>query len=177
MQDNEKNSLQSGALNPERDIKALAVAEKLYEEFRNRNKFDNCRHIANHTGFSIEQIIIIRDYIFENCHWRRDGRFARLDPNYAMAESWRRLSEVDGVHIEPHNMLMLQHELYEIDILLRNPKYSITMAHEIAEQKYNYSEASKKYYEQLFSRPKREESDSKNSATTETKLQDINAFL
>ena len=173
MQDS-KNFLQSGAWNPERDIKSLDVAENLYEQFRNRNKFNNCRHIANHTGFSIEQIVIVRDYIFENCHWRRDGRFARFDPNYAMAESWRRLSEVDGVHIEPHDILMLQHELYEIDILLHNPKYSVTMAHEIAEQKYNYSEASKEYYEKLFSKQK--EKTSNASTIIKTEMQSMNVF-
>ncbi len=37
--------------------------------------------------------MIVRDYIFENCHWRRNGRFRTFDPDYAMAESWGRLTE------------------------------------------------------------------------------------
>lgn len=174
MSDSEKFILQSGALNPDKDIKASRVAERLYEQFRNRNRFDDCNHVADHTRFSLEQLVFIRDYIFENCHWLSDGRFTRFDPDYAMAESWRRLSEVSGVHIEPHDVLMLEHELYEIKLLLFNSGYSVTMAHEIAEQKYNYSEASKEYYEKLFSKQKKKTSN--DLTITETKMQNMNAF-
>ncbi len=76
-------------------------------------------------------------------------------------------------HIEPHDVLMLQHELYEITILLQNPDYSVTTAHEIAEQEYNYSEASRKYYDKIFSKKK------KTSDTDASSLdaKPVNAFL
>lgn len=172
MQENhEMSTLQSGASNPENDLRSLKKAKNLYEQFRNINKFENCGRIANHTRFSIEQLIIIRDYIFENCHWRRDGKFERFDPNYEMAESWRRLSEKSGIHIKPHDVLMLEHELYEIEILLHHSDYSVTMAHEIAEQKYNYAKASKEYYDKIFSKQRKEGSVNNNLTDREKKSQ------
>lgn len=41
---------------------------------------------------------------------------------------------------------MLMHELYEINLLLNNPELTQRDAHFMAEKKYNYSLACKKYY-------------------------------
>lgn len=173
MQNDEKNFLQSGAHDPEKDIRSLKIAKDLYEQYSKRNKFIDCAKIANRTNFSIEQIMIVRDYIFENCHWRRDGRFRTFDPDYAMAESWGRLIEKNFAHIEPHDVLMLQHELYEITILLQNPDYSVTTAHEIAEQEYNYSKASREYYAKIFSKKKK----TSNTDASSLDAKPVNAFL
>ena len=63
-----------------------------------------------------------------------------------MASSWFRLSEKSGKNIKQHDRIMLMHELYEINLLLNNPELTQRDAHFMAEKKYNYSLACKKYY-------------------------------
>lgn len=141
----------SGALNPEKDPRVNAVAVKMYEQFRNR-KFDYV-NVARNTGFSVEQMVIVKNYVFMDCHEFNNG-YTLFTASYEMAQSWQRLSEKTPDRILAHDILMLQHELYEIQLLLANNGMSQQEAHTLAAKKYNYSAASRKYYRDLFNKPK-----------------------
>lgn len=83
-------------------------------------------------------------YLFMQEHILPTG-IHRFDPDLPIAQSWMRLSEKKGRNILPHDRLLLQHELYEIDLQLRNG-LGQKQAHDIAEQSFNYAEECKKYY-------------------------------
>lgn len=118
-------------------------AEKMYNEIRQR-RLDYI-NVAKNTGFSIEQAQIIKNYIFKDWHMIND-KLMRFSPSYEMAESWRRLSQRKGAIIYEHDILLLWHELTEIDLLIRNSNWTQQKAHTVASSTYNYKEASDKFY-------------------------------
>lgn len=132
----------SGGLNPYSNA-ASEHAFMMYESIRHRRT--DCEYVARNTNFSIEQMQIIKNYIFHDSHVLSYG-FERFYPDYSIAESWRRLSAKKAVDIKPHDILLLWHELTEIDVLIHHTGISHNEAHSIAEKKYNYSLASKQYY-------------------------------
>lgn len=118
---------------------------KMYEQIRNRRT--DYLIVAKNTGYSIEQIQIVKNYLFKDYHYLNGSTMtARFDVSYEIAESWRRLSERKGRNIQPHDMLLLQHELYEIQLLLNNPRMSQNTAHNMASKKYPYDVESEKFY-------------------------------
>lgn len=133
-----------GALNPMCD-RAIKHARAYYESIRNRDYPIDILYIAKNTNFTIEQVSLIRDYIFTGYHLLSTG-FSRFEPCYEMAESWRRLSSKDGKYYE-HDALMLFHELYEIALVHNGT--SQAKAHELASQQYDYQTASDTFYSQL----------------------------
>ena len=124
---------------------ASDIAAILYEQFRRRN---DCFTVANNSGFTIEQIQLVKYYVFFEKHYNRRNKFVPFEPSYDMAESWRRLSEKSGKNIKPHDILLLKHELLEIAILTQC-NISQMEAHEIANRKYNYQQAADAYYMSL----------------------------
>lgn len=122
---------------------AWIEAKKEYEAIRKRNT--DIMNICRHTRFSFEQISIVKDYLFFGRHILTTG-CTRFAPDFAMAQSWLRLSERNGSRIQPHDVLLLQHELYEISLLINNPNYSQSTAHSLATKKYDYQTASNDYY-------------------------------
>ncbi|NQK56543.1 hypothetical protein HO502_10965 [Streptococcus suis] len=58
-----------------------------------------------------------------------------------MAESWRRLSETEGKHIQKHDLIMLHHELGEYNLMKQGLSYE--KAHAEINRKFNYYEALK----------------------------------
>ena len=64
-----------------------------------------------------------------------------------MAESWRRLSEKSAKNIQKHDILLLYHELIEIQYITQG--YSQSDAHNFANNKYDYGTASRQYYNSL----------------------------
>lgn len=140
MTDNEISGARIGSIF---DFKARATAEDLYDQFRRRN---DCATVARNTGFSIEQVQIVKYYIFFERHYNKLGEFERFFPSYDMAESWRRLSEKKGNGIKPHDMTLLRHELYEIALLLNDSTLSQAQAHELANNVHNYQLESDRYY-------------------------------
>jgi hypothetical protein len=133
----------SGGLNPYTDIKSKEVAYKQYEQIRRRG--NDIENIARNTCFSLEQITIVKNYIFYDSHILPNG-YSRFEPSYEMAQSWLRLSEKKGDRVQPHDVLLLHHELYEIYLLISNSAYLQSYAHTMAEQKFNYSLACRQYY-------------------------------
>lgn len=133
---------ESGAQNPSSLIN-IRKAEKMYEQIRKRKT--DVIHVSNNTGFSIEQCQIIKNYAFVNMHMLHDG-YRAFFPDFAMASSWMRLSEKSGKNIKKHDVIMLYHELYEIQLLISNKSMNQREAHDEATKKYNYSLACKIYY-------------------------------
>lgn len=139
----------SGGLNPLSD-RAEDHAFTYYESVR-KNKTDYYT-IAKNTGFSIEQIQMVKNYIFMDVHYLRDDKgyaYRRFYPSFEMADSWRRLQSKGGKLIQKHDILLLQHELSEISLLLMNSKLTQAEAHSKAEATYNYNLACKQFYAQF----------------------------
>ncbi|MGN0515112.1 MAG: hypothetical protein ACI4GD_12625 [Lachnospiraceae bacterium] len=67
-----------------------------------------------------------------------------FEPDYMMAESWRRLTEGKP---EQHDITMLNHEIYERKLMQKG----LTQAesHLQASQKYNYAKEAGEYYAKI----------------------------
>ena len=113
-------------------------AQEFYESVRNRNKQHEIVKVSNNSGLSQSDVEKIYNHIFINEYDLEDGR-KRFDPSYDMAESWRRLSEIGGKNIQPHDLVMLNHELMEHDLMAKGMKYD--EAHELTNKSYNYQKA------------------------------------
>ena len=125
------------------DLDARVIAKTLYEQFRKR---DDCSIVSKNSGLSIEQVQLVKNYIFFSSHYNRLGQLERFFPSYDMAESWRRLSEKSGKNIKSHDITLLKHELCEISILLHNSTITQMEAHEMANKTFNYQLESDEYY-------------------------------
>ena len=113
-------------------------AQEFYESVRNRNKQHEIVKVSNNSGLSQSDVEKIYNHIFINEYDLEDGR-KRFDPSYDMAESWRRLSEIGGKNIQPHDLVMLNHELMEHDLMAKGMKYD--EAHGLTNKTYNYQKA------------------------------------
>nr|DAU49602.1 MAG TPA: hypothetical protein [Caudoviricetes sp.] len=113
-------------------------AQEFYESVRNRNKQHEIVKVSNNSGLSQSDVEKIYNHVFINEYDLEDGR-KRFDPSYDMAESWRRLSEIGGKNIQPHDLVMLRHELMEHDLMAKGMKYD--EAHELTNKSYNYQKA------------------------------------
>ncbi|QWQ39297.1 hypothetical protein KMP11_02940 [Gemella sp. zg-570] len=132
-----------GALNDNNDpyqINRDKHAEKYYNYVRNRDKKKEILTIAINTGFRIEDIEKIYNHIFIN-EYNLVNDFKRFDPDYNMAESWRRLRE--GKNIQNHDFVMLEHEFFEYTLMKQG--YNYRQAHDLTNEIYNYYEALKKW--------------------------------
>jgi len=133
-----------GALTDKNDplyVKRDAHAIKYYESVRRSKKSNIVKTIANNTGISEKSINKVYDHVFINDHELYGGK-RRFDPDYDMAESFRRLRE--GKNIQEHDLIMLKHERLEYELM--NKKHmSYQEAHRLAEKKYNYQKALKEF--------------------------------
>lgn len=140
--------------------KARDTAKILYE--RIRNSHDYYLKIADRTNYSIEQILMVKHYIFFNIHRLTENSgivYKRFVPDLCMAHSWLRLSGVDKPSsklgtadekgIEPHDYLLLKHEIYEMQLLLDGTYRTQADAHTASESVYNYNVASEDFYNRL----------------------------
>lgn len=129
-----------GALTDKNDplyVKRDAHAIKYYESVRRSKKSNIVKSIANNTGISEKSINKVYDHVFIKEHELYGGK-RRFDPDYDMAESFRRLRE--GKNIQEHDLIMLKHERLEYELM--NKKHmSYQEAHRLAEKKYNYQKA------------------------------------
>lgn len=131
----------SGARNPYGE-KAKEHAKKYYAAVR-KMKTDVSR-ISKATGFPEEDIKNVKEFIFLEKHDLGGAELEYFEPDFMMAESWRRL--VDGKP-EKHDITMLNHEILERQ-LMREGKTQ-EQAHDIASRKYNYSEEARKYHAEI----------------------------
>lgn len=123
-----------GALN-EYSVACERHAINLYRQIRNRK--GDCKNVARNTGFSIEVITIVKNYLFYDKHMLSDG-YMRFHHDYYIAESWRRLAEANGNNIRECDIIMLRHEILEIRYILDG--YNQSEAHDLANQLYRYSD-------------------------------------
>lgn len=127
-----------GAWNDQNDpmrYKRDGHANRFYESVRNRDKDREVTVIARNTGFREKDIEQVYDHIFVNEHLFKDGTIKRFDSDYDMANSWARLRE--GKDIKPHDITMLEHEMYEL-IVMNNDQTYYEKAHAEAQSVYNY---------------------------------------
>lgn len=129
---------QSGGLNP--DSKEAQMHANMYYELVRHMRTD-CKRIAKNTGYPVELIRRIKRYVFEDAHDLVTGH-ERFYPSYRMGESWRRL--IDGKEIQPHDITLLNHELYE-SILVKDG-LTVQEAHDKTELIYNYAKETDEYY-------------------------------
>ena len=127
----------SGALNPN-SKEATEHAERYYGLVRSMTT--DVAKIAENTDFSEEDVKKIKDYVFIDEHDLDYGK-DRFFPDYDMAESWQRLIEGKA---EPHDITLLNHELMELGLVEKG--YSISDAHKITEEVYNYGQEVKDYH-------------------------------
>lgn len=139
-----KSGAINGALTDKNDplyTRRDAHANRYYESMRNSRKSTIVDRIANNTGISKKSISKIYDHVFIN-EYELSGGKRRFDPDYYMAESFRRLRE--GKNIQKHDLIMLKHERLEYELMKKlHLKYD--EAHRITERKYNYQKALNKF--------------------------------
>lgn len=138
----------TGALSP-KSYEAAAHAERYYNLVR-KMKTD-CDKIAENTGFSVDDIKSIKEFIFMQKHDLEDGKFDYFAPSFEMAESWQRL--IDGKNIQPHDITLLHHEMMERQLMANG--FSQSQAHEITSSKYNYQQGVNEYYAEIDKHKKR----------------------
>ena len=127
--------------------RAQKFAETFYPEIRARKTDVN--KIAKNTGFKRKDIQAIKDYLFmdDSQFDEQTGKWKQFDPDFAIAQSWQRLTE--GKDIKPHDMTLLRHEIYEMQIKAENPGISHSEAHKMATAKFNYTKETYEYYDNL----------------------------
>lgn len=124
-------------------------AERMYESIRKRTT--DVANISNNLGLSYEVVSMIKQYLFFAQHKLYDNEVKRFDADLDIARSWMRLSEANRKHNKKfldHDVILIKHEITEINILLRT-KCTQAKAHAEAEKQYNYSKAADEYYEKF----------------------------
>lgn len=134
----------SGAILDTNSIEAMEHAEKYYGFIRSY-KYD-VERIAENTDFSIEQINMVKNYIFYDMHQLDDG-YRRFDADFCMAQSWQRLA-FEPENIQKHDIVLIQHELREMIYVADGMPYRD--AHiKSCEDGYDYPILCKEYYRNL----------------------------
>lgn len=139
--DNMTHAGAKGALNELNDPfgeKREKHAEMYYEEIRNRRPVYVIKRIAKNANISKKSAQNIYEHVFINEHIFKNGEVKAFDPDYDMAESFRRILE--GKNIKPHDLIMLRHENLELNLMR---KYNLVYedAHELTNKKYDYQKA------------------------------------
>lgn len=133
----------SGAITDPYSDEADIHAKMYYEEIRHNHA--DVKKIAENTGFTVDQILMIKNFLFIDVH-DLEGKIRRFDESFGIAESWRRLA-FDPEHIQYHDLTLLKHELYERKLMLSGKTQE--EAHTIASKKYDYTKEMTLFYEQL----------------------------
>lgn len=125
-----------------------AHSELYYEEMRNRKQGYIIKKMSKNANISENAAKDIYQHIFIKEHTFQDGSVKRFDPDYHMAESFRRILE--GKDIKPHDIVMLKHEKLELGLM---KKYNMVYeeAHSLAETKYSYNKALNDFLKELGS--------------------------
>lgn len=123
--------------------KRRKIAEDYYEQVRNRNREFEIKTVAKNSGLPEKDVDKIFAHIFELEHAFKDGTIHRFHPDYYMQHSWMRLQE--GKNIQPHDMILLLHELEEAKIMGTGLDVVYEEAHAVVEKRYNYTEALLEY--------------------------------
>lgn len=131
----------SGARNPYGE-KAKEHAKRYYGLVRTMKT--DVEKIASTTGYKIEQIQDIKNYIFMEKHDLGGTELEYFTPDYMMGESWRRLIEGKP---EPHDFTLLKHEMMEKNLI--ESGLSQQEAHNITCKHYNYDKEATEFYDKI----------------------------
>lgn len=135
-----KSGAISGALTDKNDplyVKRDKHASTYYKSIRNSKKDPIVKSISKNSGFSEVYISKVYEHVFLN-EYELYGGIKRFEPDYDMAESFRRLRE--GKDVQEHDIILLKHEHLEYG-LMNKLGLSYDDAHELAQNKYNYKAA------------------------------------
>ena len=134
--------IKSGAISGARNPHGKA-AEKHAKRYYGlvRSMTTDVRKIAKVTGYPVDEIQKIKNYIFIDEHDLGDQRVGRFDPDYMMGESWKRLMEGRP---EEHDLTMLKHEIMEKDLIEQGMTQE--EAHIRTTKIYNYDKEANEYY-------------------------------
>ena len=133
----------SGAISDPLSNKALRHAEVYYEEIRHRT--DDIKKISEFTGYTIEQILRVKNYLFIETHVLNDG-IHQFDPSFEIAQSWQRLADMQK-EVQPHDLLLIPHELMEMELI--SVGFNQFKAHEETSMVYNYPKEAARFYATL----------------------------
>ena len=138
-----------GAITDTFSPEAFRHAELFYEEIRHFST--DVKRITENTDFTYEQILMVKHYLFIDKHYLESGQEPRhFDACFEIAESWRRLMSKHD-EIEPHDILLIKHELSKIDLV--NKGFTQEDAHNISNKLYNYADACDVFYDSLNMNP------------------------
>jgi len=131
---NSEDIFGGGALDPN-----SAAAEKHSETYYEavRKMTTDVGKIAKNTGFDEQEIKRVKEHVFYKVHDLGDAGKRRFYSSYNMAQSWQRM--IDGREIKAHDIVLLKHELMEIDLMDKG--LSQQEAHDLANEKFNYRKA------------------------------------
>ena len=141
-----KAGAMSGALTSKNDPnfeKRDAFAKSYYAEVLGRKREHEIATVAKNSGFSEDDVSKVFAHIFELEHLFSDGSIHKFDTNFDMAQSWIRLRE--GKNIQPHDILLLRHELMEAEIMGTGTTIPYEPTHDKVSKTYNYKAALFKY--------------------------------
>lgn len=133
----------SGAITNPLSPEAQEHAIKYYESIRHRT--DDIHKIAKYTGYTPEQILKVKNYLFLETHILETG-IKRFDPCFEIAETWQRLSDMQE-YVQPHDKLLIPHELMEMDLVMKGIDQST--AHDKTCEIYDYPRATNIFYGRL----------------------------
>ena len=134
-----KSGARTGARNPYGKA-ADEHAKKYYEAVRKMTT--DVSRIARNTGYSNEQIQAVKNYLFVDKHDLGEKIHRQFDPDYMIAESWKRL--IQGSDIKKHDLTLIEHEIKEQKMIKAG--VSQAEAHESVSEKFNYGEEALKFY-------------------------------
>lgn len=97
--------------------------------------------IAKNTGYTVEQIQKVKNYLFIDKHDLGGGELKQFDPDDDIATSWDMLFL--GQNIRPHDLTLLKHEIMEQELV--DGGMDRNAAHVLASYKYNFKKESSDY--------------------------------
>ena len=125
-----------GALDPDTE-EADDHADLFYKSVR-KMKTDY-KSIAKNTGYSEEDILKIKKYLFIDKHVLSDGHM-RFKTDFRIAQSWQRM--MSGNDIRESDYMLIKHELLEMEYVKQGMNQD--EAHKLAAIEHNYFEATEK---------------------------------
>ncbi len=132
--------LKSGGKITDKNFMKFEFFEEQANKFYKKCIQDNLdiEQISNNAGFSYEDIEKIKRHIMIEEHLFSDGSIHKFDVNIDQALEWKSL--IDGSNIKETDILLLNHELRELNYMAEtNCPYEI--AHKYSNEKYDWQTA------------------------------------
>lgn len=121
-------------MNEEQKRRTLHAA-RYYDEIEGRNTESVVNSIRKNSGFDVEEIRKVYNYIIVDTHDFLDTPDKRFYPSYWMAQSFQHL--IEGKNILPMDILCINHELLEIELISKGMTQD--EAHLEATKAFNYT--------------------------------------